>query len=37
MLVPDVGLLCKNLANRIEKWEDVILRYPAFEAKKEEK
>jgi glycyl-tRNA synthetase len=35
--IPDVGLLCKNLANRIEKWEDVILRYPAFEAKKEEK
>ena len=35
--IPDVGLLCKNLANRIKKWEDVILRYPAFEAKKEEK
>jgi len=35
--ISDVGLICKNLANRIEKWEDVILRYPAFEAKKEEK
>ena len=35
--IKDIGDICRNLSNKIETWEDVVKRYPLFEAKKEEK
>ena len=36
--INDVGTIIKNVCNRLEKWEDIVKKYPAFEqAKKDEK
>lgn len=35
--IKDIGDICRNLSNKIETWEDIVKRYPLFEAKKEEK
>ena len=36
--INEVGNIIKNVCNRLEKWEDIIKRYPAFEqAKKDDK
>ena len=36
--INEVGTIIKNVCNRLEKWEDIIKRYPAFEqAKKDDK
>lgn len=35
--IDDIGIVLRNLCNRIEKWEDVMKKYPIFEAKKDDK
>ena len=35
--IDDIVVVLRNLCNRIEKWEDVMKKYPIFEAKKDEK
>ena len=32
--IDEVGIIIKNCCNRIEKWEDIIKKYPLFEDKK---
>lgn len=32
--IDDVGVIIKNCCNRIEKWENIVQKYPAFEAGK---
>ena len=32
--INEVGLVIKNCCNRLEKWEDIIKKYPSFEEKK---
>jgi glycyl-tRNA synthetase len=34
--IDEVGTVIKNVCNRIEKWEDIITKYPAFEQAKSE-
>ena len=34
--IDEVGTVIKNVCNRIEKWEDIIKKYPAFEQAKSE-
>jgi len=34
--INDIGIVCRNLSNRIEKWEDIMKKYPLFEAAKKE-
>ena len=34
--INEVGTVIKNVCNRIEKWEDIIKKYPAFEQAKSE-
>jgi len=34
--IDEVGTVIKNVCNRIEKWEDIIKKYPAFEQTKSE-
>ena len=35
--INDVGIVIKNCCNRIEKWEDIIKRYPLLEEEKNQK
>ena len=35
--INEVGTIIKNVCNRIEKWEDIVKRYPAFEQAKKDK
>ena len=35
--IDEVGTVIKNVCNRIEKWEDIVKRYPAFEQAKKDK
>ena len=35
--IDEVGTVIKNCCNRIEKWEDIIKKYPSFEEQKKDK
>ena len=35
--IDEVGQVIRNVCNRVNKWEDVVAKYPAFEAVKKEK
>ena len=34
--INDIGIVCRNLSNRVEKWEDIMKKYPLFESAKKE-
>ena len=34
--IDEVGTIIKNVCNRIDKWEDIVKKYPAFEPTKKE-
>ena len=35
--IEEVGVVIRNVCNRVTKWEEVVAKYPAFEAAKKEK
>ena len=35
--IDEVGQVIRNVCNRVSKWEDIVAKYPAFEAVKKEK